>query len=158
MKSKPLRGTCHFCRRIRLSEKLPQTTADYSGFMVFVLRNGRIAKVPHPFYQAKINRKKLITAYCNTFSLHTVFFIKEDIELLLKSTNGRILAVSTVAIFAKITKDNNGIAVVTRKKGKRLSDVTGYEKGALEGDHRYRAQTLPADGGKKPVGTAEQKK
>ena len=127
-------------------------TSDYSGFMVFVFDNGRIAKVPLSSYQTKTNRKKLIKAYCDKFTLHTVFFIKEETELLLKSTNGRMLIVNTAAIPQKTTKDNGGIAVMTQKKGQRLSEVTVYQKDSLSGDHRYRTRNLPAAGSKLPTG------
>ena len=131
-------------------------TADYKGYMLFVFDNGRIAKVPLSSYQTKTNRKKLIKAYCDKFTLHSIFFIKEDTELLLKSTNGRMLIVNTASVPAKTTKDNGGIAVMTQKRGQRLSEVGFYEKDSLDGDHRYRTRNLPAAGSKKPAGTAEQ--
>ena len=134
-------------------------THDYSGYMIFIFDNGRIAKVPLSSYQTKTNRKKLIKAYCEKFTLHTVIFVKEDCELLLKSTNGRMLIINTAQISAKTTKDNGGIAVMTQKKGQRILEVVTYTKGELEGDHRYRARNLPAAGSKKPAGTeAEQAK
>ena len=131
-------------------------TSDYSGYMVFVFDNGRIARVPLSSYQTKTNRKKLINAYCGKFALHTVFYVKEDTELLLKSTNGRMLIVNTASVPSKTTKDNGGIAVMTQKKGQRISEVTVYSKGSLEGDHRYRAKNLPAAGSKMPAGSAKQ--
>ena len=132
-------------------------TTDYAGYMLFIFDNGRIAKVPLSSYQTKTNRKKLIKAYCEKFPLHTVLFIKEETELLLHSTNGRMLIVNTAAIPAKTTKDNGGIAVMTQKKGQRISEAVFYH-GTLEGDHRYRTRNLPAAGSKKPTGTAEQEK
>ncbi|MBR7133393.1 MAG: topoisomerase IV [Clostridia bacterium] len=131
-------------------------THDYSGYMIFVFDNGRISKVPLSSYQTKTNRKKLIKAYCEKFTLHTVLFIKEDTELLLKSSNGRMLIVNTAQIPSKSTKDNGGISVMTQKKGQRISEAVLYTKGDLEGDHRYRTRNLPAAGSKPPVGTAEQ--
>ncbi len=133
-------------------------TFDYSGYMLFIFDNGRIAKVPLSSYATKTNRKKLIKAYCEKFTLHTVLFIKEDTELLLKSTNGRMLIVSTAAIPSKATKDNGGINVMTQKKGQRILEALIYTKGELDGDHRYRTRNLPAAGSKLPTGTAEQAK
>ncbi len=133
-------------------------TFDYSGYMLFIFDNGRIAKVPLSSYATKTNRKKLIKAYCEKFTLHTVLFIKEDTELLLKSTNGRMLIVSTAAIPSKATKDNGGINVMTQKKGQRILEALIYTKGELDGDHRYRTRNLPAAGSKLPIGTAEQAK
>ena len=131
-------------------------THDYSGHMVFIFDNGRIARVPLSSYVTKTNRKKLIKAYCEKFTMHTVLFVKEDKDILLESSNGRMLIVNTASIPAKTTKDNGGIAVMTQKKGQRISRVSVYEKGTLESEHRYRTKNLPAAGNKKPVGTAEQ--
>ena len=131
-------------------------TTDYSGNMVFVFDNGRIARVPLSSYVTKTNRKKLIKAYCEKYNLHTVLHVKEDCDLLLQSSNGRMLIVNTASIPAKPTKDNGGIAVMTQKKGQRVVDVSVYEKGTLESEHRYRTKNLPAAGSKKLAGTAEQ--
>ncbi len=131
-------------------------TTDYSGYMLFIFDNGRMAKVPLNSYETKTNRKKLIKAYCEKFTIHTILYIKEDTELLLKSTNGRMLIVGTAAIPSKTTKDNGGINVMTQKKGQRILEASLYTKGDLDGDHRYRTRTLPAAGSKLPTGTAEQ--
>ena len=126
-------------------------TKDYKGFMIFVFENGRISKVPLSSYETKTNRKKLIKAYCEKYPLHTVLHIKEETELLLKSTNGRMLIVNTASIPAKTTKDIGGIGVMTQKKGQQILEVSLYD-GSLNGDHRYRTRNLPAAGSKKPAG------
>ncbi len=131
-------------------------THDYTGHVVFVFDNGRIARVPLSSYMTKTNRKKLIKAYCEKFTLHTILFVKEDCDLLLKSSNGRMLIVNTASIPAKTTKDNGGIAVMTQKKGQRVTDVEVYVKGTLDSEHRYRTRNLPAAGSKKPTGEAKQ--
>ncbi len=131
-------------------------TTDYSGHMVFVFDNGKISRVPLESYATKTNRKKLIKAYCEKYPIHTILFVKEDRDILLKSTNGRMLIVNTASIPAKTTKDNGGVAVMTQKKGQRISEVELYEKGTLDSEHRYRTRNLPAAGQKKPTGTAEQ--
>ena len=133
-------------------------TTDYSGYMVFAFDNGRVAKVPLSSYQTKTNRKKLIKAYSEKFQIHTILYIKEDTELLFKSTNGRMLIVNTAQIAAKTTKDNGGISVMTQKKGQRMLEVIPYTKGDLESEHRYRTRNLPAAGSKLPTNTAEQAK
>ncbi|MBE6750061.1 MAG: topoisomerase IV [Ruminococcaceae bacterium] len=134
-------------------------TADYKGNMLFIFDNGRIAKVPLSSYETKTNRKKLIKAYSEKYVLHTVLYVREEAEILLKSTNGRMLIVNTASIPAKTTKDNGGISVMTQKKGQRISEAVIYEKGTLESEHRYRTRNLPAAGSKKPSGEgAEQAK
>ena len=125
-------------------------TSDYSGYMVFVFENGRISKVPMSSYQTKTQRKKLIKAYCEKYVLHSIFHIKADREILLKSSNGRMLIVNTAQIPSKASKENGGIAVMTQKKGQRISEVLLYEKGTMESEHRYRTRNLPAAGSKRP--------
>ena len=127
-------------------------TTDYKGYMLFVFDNGRVAKVPLNSYETKTNRKKLIKAYSEKYPIHTILFVREDREILLKSTNGRMLIVNTAAIPAKTTKDNGGVAVMTQKKGQRILEVLPYTKGEMEGDHRYRTRNIPAAGSKKPSG------
>ncbi len=131
-------------------------TSDYLGHMVFVFENGKISRVPLMSYVTKTNRKKLIKAYSEKYPIHTILYVKEDRDILLKSTNGRMLIVNTASIAAKTTKDNGGVAVMTQKKGQRISEVSLYEKGTLDSEHRYRTRNLPAAGSKKPTGTAEQ--
>ena len=121
-------------------------TRDYSGFMVFVFDNGRIAKVPLKSYETKTNRKKLIKAYCDKFKIHTILYFTEDCDILLKSTNNRMLLVNTALIPAKTTKDNGGIAVMTQKKGQRIFTAEPYVADSLDNPHRYRTKNLPAAG------------
>ena len=134
------------------------STENYNGFMIFVFDNGRVAKVPLSSYVTKTNRKKLIKAYSDKFTLHTVLYLKEDCDLLLTSTNGRMLIVNTGSLALKTTKDNGGIAVMTQKKGQRIYTAEVYNTGSLESEHRFRTKNLPAAGSYKPTGTAEQAK
>ncbi|MBQ6885734.1 MAG: topoisomerase IV [Clostridia bacterium] len=131
-------------------------TRDYSGFMVFVFENGRVAKVPLKSYETKTNRKKLIKAYCEKHKIHTILYFKEDCDILLKSTNNRMLLVNTASIPAKATKDNGGIAVMTQKKGQRIFSVEPYVNDSLENPHRYRTKNLPAAGALPQKGQATQ--
>ena len=133
-------------------------TRDYKGYMLFVFDNGRVAKVPLNAYQTKNNRKKLINAYCEKFALHTIIYLPEDGDILLTSTNGRKLLVSTAAIAAKTTKNNGGVAVMTQRKGQRIYSATPYIKGDMENEHRYRTRNLPAAGALPQKGIAEQAK
>ncbi len=131
------------------------STSNYKGFMIFVFDNGRIAKVPLSSYQTKTNRKKLISAYCDKYALHTAMYFEDDCELVLTSTNGRMLIVNTASIPQKTTRNNGGIAVMTQKKGQRVLTALPYEQGSLENDHRYRTKNLPAAGSFKQSGAKQ---
>ena len=131
-------------------------TRDYKGNVLFVFDNGRIAKVALSAYATKTNRKKLVGAYTDKFTLHTVIFAENESDLLLTSTNGRMLLVNSAALQTKSTRDNGGVAVMTQKKGQRIFSAELYSEGSLENPHRYRTRNLPAAGSLKPVGSAEQ--
>jgi DNA gyrase subunit A len=133
-------------------------TKDYSGFMLFVFDNGRIAKVPLSSYETKTNRKKLIKAYCDKHKLHSVFYFSEDCDIILKSSSGRMLIVNTGSVPLKASKENGGIAVMTQKKGQRVYSVKTYKAGRLDNEHRYRTKNLPAMGSMPQTGTATQTK
>ncbi len=120
-------------------------TKNYEGFLIFVFDNGRISKVPLESYKTKTNRKKLIKAYCEKYNLHTILYFTEDCDILLRSTNGRMLLLNTASIPMKATKENGGIAVMTQKKGQRIYSVEKYEK-TLDNEHRFRTKNLPAAG------------
>ena len=87
-----------------------------------------------------------MNAYSDKFPLAQIVYIPEDCELLLKSSGGRMLLVHTGALAVKTTKDTQGVAVMTQKRGQRLGLVCSFVEGALQKPHRYRTRTLPAAG------------
>ena len=121
-------------------------TDKFGGYMIFVFENGRVSKVPLSAYETKTNRKKLINAYSGKFQLSAAIQIAADTDILLTSTNGRMLLLNTGALQAKVTKDNTGVAVMTQKKGQRIYSAAIYVDGSLSDPHRYRTRTLPAAG------------
>lgn len=121
-------------------------TTDYKGYMLFFFENGKLAKVDLSAYETKTNRKKLIKAYCDKFPLAAVMQIREDCELVVQSTAGRILLLNTGAVSPKTTKDTQGVAVMTLKKGHRLASVRAYNEGEFQKPARYRTRSLPAAG------------
>ena len=121
-------------------------TTDYKGYMLFFFENGKLAKVDLSAYETKTNRKKLIKAYCEKFPLAAIRQITGDCELVVQSTAGRILLLNTGAVSPKTTKDTQGVAVMTLKKGHRLSSVRDYKEGEFVKPARYRTRSLPAAG------------
>lgn len=121
-------------------------TTDYSGYMLFFFENGKMAKVDLSAYATKTNRKKLMNAYSGKAPLAAMLYVKEDTELLLTSTAGRMLLLNTGAVAPKATKDTIGVAVMTLKKNHRLERVRLYTEGEFEKPARYRTKNLPAAG------------
>ncbi len=121
-------------------------TSDYSGYMIFVFENGKLAKVDMNAYATKTNRKKLINAYSDKSPLAQAIYIKEDTELVLCSSSGRMLLVNTAAILPKTTKNTQGVAAMKLKKTHKIVSVHLYKEGEFEKAWRFRAKNLPAAG------------
>lgn len=121
-------------------------TTDYKGYMLFFFENGKVAKVDMSAYETKTNRKKLIKAYCDKFPIVAIRHIKEDCEIVMKSSSGRILLLNTGAVSPKTTKDTQGVGVMTQRKNHRLESVTDFTENMFQKPARYRTRTLPAAG------------
>ena len=119
---------------------------EYKGYMIFAFENGKVAKVDITSYQTKANRKKLLKAYSLKSPLAAIEYIEEDTELVLCSTNGRMLILNTGALMPKTTKDTIGVSVMTQKKNHKLESMHFYEEGEFEKAWRFRSKNLPAAG------------
>ena len=119
---------------------------EYKGYMLFFFQNGKVAKVDISAYETKTNRKKLIKAYSDKSPLVSAVYVPQDKELVIKSTAGRYLLFNSGAISAKTTKDSQGVAVMTLKKGHRVDEVTDFTDGRFAKPARYRTKTLPSAG------------
>ena len=120
--------------------------SDYTGYMIFAFENGKLAKVDMASYATKTNRKKLINAYSNKSPLAQAIYIKEDTELVICSSSGRMLLVNTGAILPKTTKDTQGISAMKLKKTHKVVSLHIYQEGEFEKAWRFRAKNLPAAG------------
>lgn len=121
-------------------------TKDYKGYMIFAFENGKIAKVPLSAYETKTNRKKLTGAYSDKSPIADIIYVKEDCEIMLTSSQGRVLLFNTGAIAEKASRSTVGVNVLALKKGHRLISAKLYKEGDLAKPSRYRTKTLPAAG------------
>ncbi len=120
-------------------------TTDYAGFVLFFFENGKAAKVEMSAYETKTNRKKLINAYSDKSPLVSALHIREDCEVLLTASSGRMLLFHTGQILPKTTKNTQGVQAMNLKKGQRLISAKAYEEGMLKNPARYQKK-LPALG------------
>ncbi len=133
--------------------KFMVATSDYSGFLLFFFENGKVSKVSLKAYETKTNRKKLINAY-NTkagSALVEVAALTEDREMMMTASGGRILIFHTGALAEKTTKDNQGVQVMTLKKGDVVERAAEYQEGDLKDPHHYTAKNIPSRGGIPPM-------
>lgn len=121
-------------------------TVDYSGHMVFFFENGKAARIELSSYATKTNRRKLVGAYSDKSPLVAMLYVKEDRDVLLTGTNGRLLLVNTGSIAEKSTRTTQGVAVMTFTAAKHhLQSAEPYEEGLLETPGRYR-KNIPSTG------------
>ena len=120
-------------------------TKDYSGYMLFFFENGKVAKVNMESYATKTNRRKLLGAYSDKSPAASIAYIQEDCEFLLTSAQGRMLLMHTGAVQPKTTRNTQGVAAMTLRKGGRLLRAVPYAEGMLKKPDRYR-KNIPALG------------
>lgn len=119
---------------------------DYSGYLLVFFENGKVAKVDLSAYETKTNRKKLIKAYSDKSAAVAFRCIREDGDFVLSTTAGRYLIFNSGAIASKTTKDTQGVAVMTLKKGHRIAAVEDWTEGRFVKPSRYKSKNLPAAG------------
>ncbi len=122
-------------------------TKDYSGYLLFVYENGKIAKIPLSSYQTKTNRKKLANAYSDKFSLIKIIFIEDDCDILMRSSNGRALIFNTELINPKTTRDSIGVQVLNLK-AKATVESAEMDISDMEPElyNKFKVKTIPASG------------
>ncbi len=121
-------------------------TNDYSGYLIMIFANGKVAKVPLNAYETKTNRKKLANAYSDKSPLVAMFCVADNEDILLTTSNGRAVVFNTGMILPKTTRDTIGVQVVTLKA---KAEVVGAQTVPEEkkGDYsKYYVKTIPAAG------------
>ena len=121
-------------------------TTDFKGNVLFFFENGKVSKVALSSYETKTKRKKLQNAYSDKSPLVTLKVQVDGEEYVLTSSAKRNLIFNPDMIIAKTTRDNQGVSVLTLKKGVFLQSVKVLTKTTFNNPHRYRTKTLPASG------------
>lgn len=121
-------------------------TADYSGYMIFVYQNGKAAKVPLSAYETKTNRKKLTGALSLKEKIVAALFVKENEEILLRSSNNRALIFNTALLLPKTTKTTVGVSVMTLKGKALLESAKIINREAADAIKKYRCKSIPSAG------------
>lgn len=122
------------------------TTSDYSGYIIFVYENGKVAKVPLKAYETKTNRKKLSNAYSAKSKLIAVFSVEENALVMLRTTNGRAMIFDTALLMPKATRDTIGVQVMTLKAKSTVEKAFLIDEETAEGLEKYRSKSIPVAG------------
>ena len=121
-------------------------TNDYSGMLLFVYENGKVAKVPLQSYATKTNRKKLANAYSDKSPLVTALPLLEEQHMLLRSSGNRALLFQTEELLPKTARNTQGVQVMTLKGKQVVLSAELLTAEQAEERKRYQAKTLPALG------------
>ncbi len=119
---------------------------DYSGHVLFFFENGKAARIELGAYATKTNRKKLTGAYSASSPLVSVFDLRQDTEMAVYSSEGRVLIFSTSLLTPKTTRSTVGVAVMTLKKKYRLMKAVPVSHTSIKNVPRYRVRSIPAAG------------
>jgi len=121
-------------------------TLDYSETLLFFFENGKVAKVPINAYETKLNRKKLSNAYSDKNPLVKMIEIKDNTDILIKSTSGKALVFNSGMILPKTTKNTIGVAVMTLKSKSKVESAYIVTEELAPDVEKYRAKNIPAAG------------
>ena len=119
---------------------------DYSGSLLFLYENGKAARIELAAYQTASNRRKLTGAYSDKAPLASILRLTEDGEVAVYSDEPRCLILHTALLAPKTTRSSQGVAVMTLKKNRRLTEAKFLAETAIQNPARYRVRSLPAAG------------
>lgn len=122
------------------------TTYDYSGHMIFIFENGKVAKVQLSSYYTKVNRKKLVNAYSPKSKLIFMAKLEEDTDFLLMRNYDKATLFHTSLLPSNATKNSTGIQVYTLKKNSIITSVYCKDEFLSEDIEYYRTTKIPTTG------------
>lgn len=121
-------------------------TTDYSGYLLFVFENGKVAKVPLNAYETKTNRKKLANAYSAKSKLVSVLFVAENENVLVKTSNGRMIIFNSALLLPKAARDTIGVSVMTLKAKSVVERAYVVDEETAKKFSKFIAKNIPAAG------------
>ncbi len=121
-------------------------TIDYSGYLLFVYENGKVAKVPLNAYETKTNRKKLTNAYSAKSKLVSVLFVAENENVLVKTSNGRMIIFNSALLLPKAARDTIGVSVMTLKAKSVVEKAYVVDEETTKKFSKFIAKNVPAAG------------
>ena len=121
-------------------------TADYSGIMLFMYKNGKASKVELNAYSTKTNRKKLINAYSAKSRLIFMTCMEEDSDFILTRDTDKACLFNSSLVPLSATKSAAGVQIYTLKKNSRITGVYPAEEFESEDIEYYRTIKIPSTG------------
>lgn len=121
----------------------------FSGVLLLVFANGRAVKVEVSSYETKNRRRKLLNGIYGGSELRGLLWAKDENafgDILLSSTQERMVLLDSSLIPLKKTKNSQGVQVMTLRKGYELRKLISVKEDEKESYSYYRIRSLPAAG------------
>ena len=122
------------------------SAGDYSGWILFVFENGKVAKVERSAYATKSNRRKLTGAFSDRSPVKAIVLLPEETEVAIYATDGRALVFSSALLAAKTTRNTQGVAVMSLKRKSLVERAMLLAETGIVNRRRYSVRSLPAPG------------
>ena len=121
-------------------------SGDYSGWLLFSFENGKCAKIPLKSYETKSNRRRLTGGFATKSPIVGMMFLPEDTDIVLRSSQDKVLTVNTEKIPEKTTRSSQGVQVMTLRKNAVVAEAVAAKDAPIANYARYRSRSIPAAG------------
>lgn len=121
-------------------------TTDYKGYLIFVFENGKAAKIPLDAYATKTNRKKLANAYSDKSKLIALLYVQENENILIKSSNGRMIIFNTALMLPKTSRTTIGVSAMTLKAKSKVVKAYVVDSDTATKYSKFVIKSIPAAG------------
>ena len=120
---------------------------DYQGNLLFFFQNGKVARVETKAYETKTNRKKLTGAYSALSPIMSILPIREELDVVVYSTEGRAILFHTSLLNPKSSRATQGVGLMTLKRASHsLKEAKLLTEAGLVNTARYRTRSIPVAG------------
>ena len=119
---------------------------NYTKHLLLLFENGKAARIELAAYETKTNRRKLINAFSDKSPVKAVMVIEKEGDVACYTSDDRALIFNTSLLQGKSSRTTQGVAVVTLKKNRVLTEAVPLEKTKIANVSRYRVRSIPAAG------------
>ena len=120
---------------------------DYSGSMIAVFQNGKVARFSLESFQTKTNRRRLTGAYSDKSPIVGLFFpANDETEITMFSTANRALTFRAGMLETKATRSTQGVQVMILRGKHMITRACLSSETNLYKPERHRCRSIPSIG------------
>ena len=119
---------------------------DYKKDLLIFFANGKAARFDMSGYETKTNRRRLINAFSDKSEVVRIMLLEEECDLVCRSSDDRTMVFNTSMLQTKTSRTTQGVAVMSLKAKRVLTEVTELSKSSIKNLSRYKVKTIPAAG------------